>query len=269
MRKSIRKTILFCVFFVLGAGVGILLPKAVGQDGEKKERAVGYPDEMAAMAVLQSDSSLANREALAGIRYRHAIRMNEAAREMENEEVLELAIQYAISACKLVPDDARYPLLAARMFLELPEEDTRAAVMSEYYARRALEQDSENPDIHILLGTLLFQRQQMKAGLESYEAAVLLDPAKGDPLIVGTMVGAYVLTEQAKEGEAFFREVTAVSPELSVAKLAMVILMEEQGKSSQARELVEQVVADRDVDRAIRKHAARLREDMAGKEGAR
>lgn len=226
-----------------------------------------FSDELAAMRELESNSTKANREALANIRSRHAIMLSKWAKKKGNMDPYYLALLYAQSATDLVPDNGDYWFLLGHLYWQM-KGNMWTILMAEDALHKAVELNPEDDKSRLLLGQTLFYQDSFAAALEQFETVVKRNSKTVVPEVIAIMYSAYILDYQSAKGISFFQSLLKTQPDADSARLALAILLHQQEKRIDAKKELEKIITRDGSSAQDRKHALKLIEDWNKEEVA-
>lgn len=169
--------------------------------------------------------------------------MERFERGQGNENTLMQALEHAEQATQLDPSAAVYWHLLGHIYAQMPA-DQMASVLAEDALNKAIRLNPGNAASRLLLARLLLGRESYALALDQLESVTRQDAKKLTPLLVADMCRAYVVDEQARRGEAFFREARQQRPELSALRLGLAILLHEQGRTQAGLTELQGLLAD-------------------------
>ncbi len=113
-----------------------------------------------------------------------------------------------------------------RLLAEAPPEQAAA------YFRQALQEDKENPEIHMALGDVLMIQGKPAEAAEVYQSAARLDPL--DPVLRLFLGEAYIELGKWAEAEVAIREAIRLDPDNGDNYGVLAMVLSEQGKYDEA-----------------------------------
>lgn len=193
--------------------------------------------------------------------FKHFTQAMEAMEALENgqgnENNLVAALENAELATRLDPNEAQYWHLLGYIYSKL-RKDQFSEVMAEDALNKALKLSPGDVSSRLLLAGLLLDRQSYALALDHLEWVGRKDPKLLTSPLVADMCRAYVVDEQAARGERFFQEMLKARPESSALRLAMAILLHQNGKNDEALRRVAALSADAQADPADVAYAREL-----------
>jgi tetratricopeptide (TPR) repeat protein len=107
-------------------------------------------------------------------------------------------------------------------------------------AQRAVEADPRDPERHVLLGRVLFDRDRYRAALASFREALRLDPSHGDALVLGGQAAATVA--EFEESRTLLERGLAAGGDTVLALSALAETAVGQGDYERAADLARRAV---------------------------
>jgi len=226
-----------------------------------------FPDEVALLAMVRQAPTAATRNALARIRFDHAVRLAEASERSLDEDGLSAAIQYAESAAALAPDNVACWLLVGRLYTRI-DDNPLADERAEEALTTALRLQPGSLAARQTLASLYFKGGSFDRAAGELERLVTADPPGVPADLVSMLAWSYINDFQADRGIAFLRGVIAKQPRAERLRIGLAALLDEQGDRAGARKELDTLVGDGAVSAATREYARALLADWA-KGGAR
>jgi len=226
-----------------------------------------FPNEAKVLAAFRASPTPATREALARVRFEHALRLTATAEKQLDEHVFSTALAYAESAAALAPDNVAAWLLLGRLYASL-EDNPVAATLAEQALMAALELKPSLAPARLALAQLYFRRGSYDRALGELEPAVAASPALAAPEIVSMMGWAYVNDFQLDRGIRFFRGLSDKNPKAEPLAIGLAVLLHENGARADAERALSTLANNSSATAATRDYAKALLADWA-KGGAR
>jgi len=224
------------------------------------------PDEAEAMAAVDKSPTPGNIAALAKIRAQHGVQLFEMARQKQDDNMLRLALNYALSATELAPEEPLYWFLLAQIYAENTG-NPLADRLADEAAQAALKRSPDDSRIRLFRGQLKFRQEADAAALDEFERVIQTDPKFIAPPLIAMMTTAYLRDADTQRGVDFLTKLLAAQPEADCARLALAILLHESGKDDAARAELRKVSESSKATAENRAYAQRLPE-LWGKEGS-
>jgi len=224
-----------------------------------------FSDEEAAIQNFKKNPTPANREALANIRSRHAVRLSELAKKKATLDPYYMALLYARSATELMPDNSDYWFLLGHLYWQM-KGNMWALLMAEDALKKAVELNPGDDKIRLLLGQTLFYQDSFATALEQFETVVRRNEKTIVPEVINMMYRAYLLDYQADLGIDFFQNLLKSQPDADCARLALAILLHKQEQKSDAEKELQKIINRPDVPPEDRDRALKLINQWQGKE---
>lgn len=226
-----------------------------------------FANEQKLLAAFRASPTAEAREALARVRFEHAMRLAELAEKKLDEQTHATALGYAESAVALAPDNHAAWLLLGRLYAAI-EENPVAAGMAEQAFRAALEVKPGLPAACLGLAQLYLRRGSFDRVLNELEPVVSASPALATPEVVSMMGWSYLSDFQLDRGVKFLRDLSGRNPKVEPLAIGLAVLLHESGSRLEAERALTSLVKNASAAADARGYAKALLEDWA-KGGAR
>ena len=226
-----------------------------------------FPDEVKLLTAFRAAPTPAAREALARVRFDHALRLTATAEKQLDEQTFSTALAYAESAAALAPDNHAAWLLLGRLYASI-EDNPVSADLAEQALMAALELKPGLAEARVALAQLYFRRGSYDRALGELEPAVTARPALSTPEVVSMMGWSYIYDFQLDRGITFFRGLSGRNPKAEPLTIGLAVLLHENGANADATRALSALANDTRTTSPTRDYAKALLADWA-KGGAR
>jgi len=234
------------VTFVPEGGIAATPPSSPNPPGI--EPVEPFPEERAAM-------EKGDDRALAAIRIRYALALAEEADRVKDHAMFARALLCAEGACAALPQDPQVRMTAARLYMRLSN-DLMSLSLAEEHLRKAL--SPQNLEARLLLAQNLFYQRRFSAAATEFCAVLDKQPDLLKPSVAAMLVNCYILDQAPQKGETVFRAILQRQPGNPPARVALALLLYQQGKRHDAIATARQLHADKQTPADWRAYAARL-----------
>lgn len=200
-----------------------------------------FPDELEAMKKAEANPSKANIEALADIRYRHAIRLMQLSEKNKDKNSLELAVMYAESTTELSTNSAKYWALLGLLYEKL-KDNSLAQVMAVEALKKAVLLNPMDYGSMLALGSLYFSAERYSLALDQYEEVVRADAGMLQSPLTAAMCTAYIVDFQYDRGVNFFKKILDKNLHADSARLALAILLKQKQNRIEAEAELQKII---------------------------
>jgi tetratricopeptide (TPR) repeat protein len=240
---------------------GTKQPEAGGDEFEellaKLNEIEPFPDELEALKRFEADPRDANRKALIAVRMRYAVALGVEAERTADPEMHARALFCAESALQLAPNDPTLLTVLARVYMA-SKHSRPAQLMAEDALRAALRIAPNDNNARLLLGQALLYQARYKQAIDEFQKAIGADPAIVQPPVVMMVCSAYALDLRPQEGVEFFRGILKKHPGADSARIAVALLLKQQGKEKEAVAELQQLMQRESASAANRQYAWQL-----------
>ncbi|HBC87552.1 MAG TPA: hypothetical protein DCZ94_11400 [Lentisphaeria bacterium] len=217
--------------------------RTAGKTPERKSEAARTIEKPAETKHVAAKIPAEDPAKLAKKRFEQAVEMSKTALETNDRDLYLKSISYAESAAVIEPSNARYSILAGKLYSQIGN-DYDSQLAAEGYLLKALEADPGNIQASLLLSDCYFRQERFASAAELLEKILQSNPAlANNPPVIKSLSMCYLLDSQAEKGCASLQRILKNSPDNETARISLATLKFKMGKKDEAEAELRKVIS--------------------------